>query len=268
MSSPHRNCWSGPRCADCRTKEAARKRRARRLTAYGRPHTDLIDAAPVVAHVQRLLAQHITRGQITKASGLDHRIVERIASGRARRVRQATADAILAVTGPVQGYVPSAGSHRRIQALMLSGWTANQLVAAMNSPFLDLYDVLSRDKVRLQTAVKITALDDLLWNVAPPQYTRAQRTRVARMKVYAAERGWHPRLVWDDDEIDDPAARPHLGRLGTRVLPEPEDLLRLRADRVSRRDIARLYQVTEQAVRRAEIRARARLRVAEEASAA
>lgn len=273
MSIRHRECWSAPRCPECAASEAARKRHVRRMAAYGRPSTTLIDVAPVRAHIHALLAAGMNLAQIGIAAGLDRHAAER-AAYTAVRVRQTTAAAILAVKRPLRGWVPTTGTHRRLQALMYLGWTPRQLGLAVGTPYLDIPDLLRRKRTNLSTADRIRALDDRLWNTPPPQETGRQRHQVARMKALAAKHGWLPRLAWNDNEIDDPEAVPDTTRrprLRPHILPRDADLIDL-IDNIglTHQDIAHRYKVLPASVVAAERHARARLDAhrAEEASAA
>lgn len=100
------------------------------------------------------------------------------------------------------------GARRRLQALAALGWTTVEIGAELGITGEAVQFIRDVDSHRMYraTADRIAAVYDRLSMRVPPKWTR-YRTRV---QTLALRRGWAPPLAWDDDEIDDPGARPNL----------------------------------------------------------
>lgn len=126
-------------------------------------------------------------------------------AARARAKRRAQA------YGRWQGRIPVAGTARRLQALVALGWSFGALSRRGGwGPHLLWLIATKQRSVTPAVAARVAALYDELWDQAPPAGDRHERKAVTRTRRFAAERGWAPPLAWDDDEIDDPDARPHM----------------------------------------------------------
>jgi hypothetical protein len=97
--------------------------------------------------------------------------------------------------------VPNFGVRRRLRALQAAGWPVRALAAELGCSYGrvshmagGLYGTVHRD-----TAAAVAALYDRLSMVPGPSLEAARR---------AAAAGWYPPLAWDDEDLDDPAARP------------------------------------------------------------
>jgi hypothetical protein len=66
-------------------------------------------------------------------------------------------------------------------------------------------------QVTKATAAAVVALYDELWNATPTAGSASLAGGITRAKKVAQGYGWPPPMAWDDDTIDDPAARPDLG---------------------------------------------------------
>lgn len=95
--------------------------------------------------------------------------------------------------------VDSTGTHRRLQALAVMAWSQEEIGKRLGVGKYAVAEVLSRPTVIRETAQKVAAVYDELWD------QRGPNERAARM---AKARGWLPPLAWNDDEIDLPTARP------------------------------------------------------------
>ena len=149
--------------------------------------------------------------------------------------------------------IGSTGTMRRLQALAAIGWSTVELARQLGVTQGPLWRLMMQPhRVRRETATRVAALYDRLWNQPPP----AGRG-VAYARNSAARKGWPPPLAWDDDTIDDPAAEPqgmraHVGeRGGTR-----ESVAELLALGYTRAGIAQQLGITEAAVEQAEHRTR------------
>lgn len=168
--------------------------------------THSVPVATVLPHVRALLAAGWTPTRIARAAGVSAHSVLRIVRGDSTRPHAATARAILAVTpagamaaagtDPQAARVPSTGTHRRIRALMALGWPHRELTARIGH---NTSDILRGSLVSRDIAAAVADVYDDLWDKpGPSTITRAR----------AKGLGYPPPMAWDDDRIDDPAARP------------------------------------------------------------
>lgn len=107
--------------------------------------------------------------------------------------------------------VPNIGARRRVEALMRLGWSMRQQ-SRMLGWHADRLTIMFNNQRGISPAnlARITALYDRLWNVTPQQTTKGERVSVRRTVALAERQGFQPPLAWDDDEIDNPDARPHV----------------------------------------------------------
>ena len=105
------------------------------------------------------------------------------------------------------------GTVRRLQALAAEGWTLADLADLLGVTRSGVHMLRSDPPARMLTATaeRVRAVYEQL---GPPDLTPARRVARAR----ALRRGWAPPLAWDDDDLDNPAATPHVDdiRHGTR----------------------------------------------------
>jgi hypothetical protein len=116
---------------------------------------------------------------------------------------------------PVPRWVDSTGSARRLQALAALGYGLLDLAEHLEWGKSRVRDVQSMRAplVRVATAERVARVYDEL-AMTPGPSTRA--------RDLARRRGWVPPLAWDDDEIDDPQARPARGLRRWATPPNPE----------------------------------------------
>jgi len=105
------------------------------------------------------------------------------------------------ITG--RSMVPALGTHRRIQALAVMGWSVAAQAKRMHRSREYLLKTLNKDLVFLSTAEAVEAVYADLSMVVPAGHT-------LRTRNWAKAQGWFPPLAWDD--IDDPDERPTSGR--------------------------------------------------------
>lgn len=200
----------------------AGRRYAKRRSHLGRTgRSNLIDAQPARDHVRQLLREGLTLGQIEQRSGV-HRtglrhLVGTGSDGRpaAARVRRDTAARLLAVAAcrvgeETSGLVDPTGTRRRLQALVAIGWTQSALARRLGILPASLPKIVHGDRpaIRVATRDAVQALYDDLWDQSPPDVTPGERRARTAALTRAAARGWPPPMAWDDDLIDNPAARP------------------------------------------------------------
>ena len=173
-----------------------------------------VDAAPVRAHLARLADQGIGFKRVADLTGLPADSVRVIVAGRRgsgprsgqlpQRVRHLTAQQILAVriSDDSCAVVDATGARRRVQALIVNGWSQTKLAERAGVSPRQFGRVLRQSTVRATTHGAIEALFDQLWNVAPPQATEHDRAAAERCRSYARTLGWLPPLAWDDIDTD------------------------------------------------------------------
>jgi hypothetical protein len=220
-----------------------------RQVAYGRDR--LVDAEPVRAHVRELATSGMGWRQIAREAGVAPQTVSRLLfggggqGGRAvhrERLRPHHAQAILAVRPgrhAPSAVVDQTGTTRRLQALVAAGWPAARLATELGMTAQNFSPLVHGARgVKASTWVAVKELYDRLWDESPAVDTPARMGGVARARRYAADRGWAPPQAWDDDTIDNPAARPNRagGHDEATVLAwladNAEPLAATRADRV------------------------------------
>jgi hypothetical protein len=199
----------GCRCDECVRAHRTRNARRAYLRATGRPL--YVDAAPVRAHIQRLLEHGMTYPQIGGLAGIDRSVVRVAHRGNpgkppGRRVRAETAAAVLRVQPDPAAIVAGAatnaiGIHRRLEALLADGWTKRALALRLGAAS-GMLQICRTGRVRAATAAKVVALYDELVDVGGPSSAAARRWRA---------RGYAPPEAWTADTIDDPWSWPAEG---------------------------------------------------------
>jgi len=152
--------------------------------------------------------------------------------------------------------IPAAGTQRRIQALMALGWTSTDIAQVCgyrhrNSVLRVLNGQGGRPCrwVERQTFRNIAAAYERLSMTLPEQTGYRKRAR-----TIAQSKGYAPPLAWDDDSIDDPAAKPSGSWRPVAARPAAELLAEwahLRGLGVSAHHAARQLGVTVEAVEKA-----------------
>ena len=156
-------------------------------------------------HIAWLIEQGFNCTSIATAAGVDRGTVLNVMSGKNRMITLKTEKKIMAVTPegvyarPDQrGYVPAIGAVRRIQALITMGWRYKDLNARCG---IRTEKVGEGPWIGREHHEKIRKLYDELWNTRGPA-TQGNITK-------ALNKGWAKPMAWDDDTIDDPAAKPY-----------------------------------------------------------
>jgi hypothetical protein len=98
-----------------------------------------------------------------------------------------------------------AGTSRRLQALAVVGWSNRQLAAQLSTSnvCVNRWQNADCDRVYAPVHKRVAALYDEIWDKEPPGQKRL------RVQRHAAKKGWVAPLYWDDETIDDPAAKPY-----------------------------------------------------------
>lgn len=99
-------------------------------------------------------------------------------------------------------WVDNTGVVRRRQALAAIGYGLNDLAPYFGLTCRSLGDHAGQRRVRRDTLQRWREVyDRLSMTPGPNEFAR----------LWARRRGWPPPLAWDDDSIDNPAAKPNLG---------------------------------------------------------
>lgn len=203
------------RCDQCRETNRNRERTRRKLKAYGRYDSGLVDAEPVREHVRALQAAGLGYVRVARLAGVQPRSVGALLYGRqeskssprkgepVRRMKRENAEKILAVEPSLENLgaktsVPSRGTRRRLQALVAIGWSMSKLAAALDMNPTNFGRVIhSKRPVHAETARRVIALYEEWSHVAPPNTEWRDKISVSRSKRYARERRWPVPMDWE-----------------------------------------------------------------------
>lgn len=163
-------------------------------------------------HVRLLLERGLCLQEIARQGEVASRTIERLMHGS--RIEVGTQTRILTVTGwerlatttVGRRHVDGTGTRRRLQALAARGWTALRLAEHHTATRQKIRQTLLStdiDPVTAEFARSVIRLYDDLWDHDPPCPDGA-----ALARAEAAARGWPPPMAWDDEDLDDPMARP------------------------------------------------------------
>ena len=174
--------------------------------------SDYVDAAPARARLAELRAAGIGTRRISAVTGVSRSALRELAGGAFSRVHRSTAQRIMqaALTPAEHALVPAVGAARRVRALIAVGWSVSRVAAAAGVDRQALDPMLDDDarQILAATAQAIAVAYDRLWDAAPPHATTPERQGASRARRRAARAGWVPPAAWDDDDIDDPGAKP------------------------------------------------------------
>lgn len=211
----------GCHCTRCTRANRAADNHRTRMLLYGtwQPY---VNAGPAREHVQMLSRAGIGWRRVAALAGVSTGMISQLLYGGpggrppSRRIRPRTAAAILAVQPGVtvlalRALIAAHGTHRRLQALVAIGWSQNQLAIRLGMALRNFCRLMRSGQVTVVTARAVTVLYDELWDQPAPEAEHREKIAASRARNYARARAWAPPAAWDDDEIDDPAARPAEG---------------------------------------------------------
>lgn len=160
------------------------------------------DAGPVREHLEKLRGLGWTWQAIGDKAGVSPWVAHNVHLGRTRRVLADSEGKLLAL--PLVPYeshrgVDSTGSRRRVQALAWMGWPNHAVADRIGCSRRSLPTLLARGSISARLALRITVLYDQLSTIPGPSKLAA---------VKARQHGFASPWAWDDETIDDPAARP------------------------------------------------------------
>lgn len=206
------------RCDECCTAHNAREQSRRKLKAYGRFDTGLVDAGPVREHLLMLGEFGLGYKRVAALAGLGTTPVRTLIWGRSepghrygemqKRVKRETAEKILCIRPEIHMLaggtsIPARGAHRRVQALVARGWSMSKIAERIGWTRANFGRMMQSDKVSVTTHRAIAALYAELWDQAPPEESQRDKIAASRARKHAAARNWAPPLAWDDIDLDD-----------------------------------------------------------------
>ena len=117
------------------------------------------------------------------------------------------------------GFTSSIGTRRRLQALAAIGWRWSDLGDLLGTTWQAVQYIAAghHPTVWTSTADRVEAVYELLSGTPGPSPTARHR---------AAAKGWAPPLGWDDDQIDNPDARPCVAPQLDEPVIDPERIRR------------------------------------------
>lgn len=212
----HRNSycvkWYGCHLPECRDRYNSRRRAMRAGVIQPAP---LIDAEPIRQHILDLQASGLTPTRIARLAGMSHTNVTEFlhaspaqGRGRKRQTSPEVAAKILAVK-----LLTTAGTLRRIQALIAIGWPVRHIAAHANVSARWIGDLHPDVVVNLVTSEKIAAAYDELQQLNPEK-RGVQPGHASRARQRAKANRWPPPKYWAEraDVMDDPHFEPMYGR--------------------------------------------------------
>lgn len=231
-------------CTGANTAEARARSHRRAMARWNQPDSAMVDGETVRAHLRALMDAGMGWKRIASLAGVSSSTVSSILYGEHRydpshpdyrpprkQMRRRIADALLGVRLDLadRALVDATGARRRLQALVVVGWSQSRLaqMVGMTPASLGLLIHGRRDRVLVSTAAAVQRLYDAHWAAGPVPTNRAERSGFVRVRAAAVERGWVPAMAWDDDMIDDPAAQPCMGDVITGVPARVADAIEL-----------------------------------------
>jgi len=189
----------------------------------------MVPSAATREHIAGLVQAGASQAGIARAAGISPEMVSNLLRRPRPTVQIGTQTRILAVTlddvmrrPDRRGFVPAAGARRRIQALLAMGWPHRIITEHMTGVGQTSAVALhQRGKwiARATHDAVVVAYDALSMKPGPSEVSRQRAARL----------GYMPPLAWDDETIDDPAAKPHTSATERRAgidLDEWERLVR------------------------------------------
>lgn len=205
------------RCDPCMDHHNAMEANRRKLKAYGRFDTGLVDAAPVREHLMMLGEFGMGYKRVAAIAGIGITPTRNLIWGRQepgprygelqKRVKRETAVALLAVKPEVELLapgvcIPARGMHRRVQALVARGWSQSKISERLGIERSNFGLMMQRDQVTVRWHLAVAALYEELWDQLPPHEEWRDAIAYSRTLGYAKKRRWLPPLAWDDIEND------------------------------------------------------------------
>lgn len=165
-----------------------------------------VDAAPVRAHVDRLIEIGVTPSMIAQQVGVTGVTVTNIRDGAYPTVQYRVAAAVLAADhhpSPSMLTVLACGASRRLHALSALGWTVTAIGAEIGMSGAQISFIHRRQTISWRTWARVRDAYERLSAHQGPSSLTAKR---------AAARGLMLPLEWEGYDIDDPRVVPPRAR--------------------------------------------------------
>ena len=172
-----------------------------------------VPVGPVREHVLSLRGAHVSQRAIARAAGCSATLVRdierakysRVCRGPAARLMRLSVADVVASRELPKDRVPAIGAVRRVRALLALGHSHATITTA-GGPGWNSGDV-TRDPDRQWTFLAVHEAATRAYGALSmcPGTNGLVRAR-------AAAAGYLPPLCWDEEDLDDPAAVPHLAR--------------------------------------------------------
>ncbi len=168
-----------------------------------------VPAAEVIAHIEKLHARMswTAMSRVTHTSSWTLRCIVKQKFVHARTAQRILAASIppLIEVAPDHAVIDATGTRRRIQALVRMGYSYAAIGEEAGVCEASINRCTSRVTAGVARRIAIAFKGMQMRQPPDTPYTR-------RNQNYAAKKGWPPPFAWNEDEIDDPEAKPHCVR--------------------------------------------------------
>jgi transcriptional regulator with XRE-family HTH domain len=216
----HDQSGRGCRCTPCTQANRQAEDHRIRMKLYGQ-WQPYVDASPAREHLQALAAAGVGWKRAAELAGVATGAVSKLLYGGpgerppSRGIRAETEQKLLAVSPAPESLsagarTDAAGTRRRVQALVAAGYSQAILAERLGVQRSN-FRLATCDQVTAGTARAVRELYDELWDAPPDESNHRAKISASRARNYARDRDWALPLAWDDDAIDDPAAKPAEG---------------------------------------------------------
>ena len=160
----------------------------------------LVPAAPMARRVAALLEAGMTRYAIAKHVGIDDWVIGEVVAGK-EHIYRSTAERFYALLRPRPPLTCGVGAHRRVAGLVFMGWPLDDISAMTGA---DAAALLFRPHPWQQ-------VNQTVHEAVARVFTRLELTPgpCSETRKWARRAGYFSPLAWDEDTIDDPAAKPN-----------------------------------------------------------
>jgi len=213
------------RCDKCRDHLAARARNRERLKAYGRWVDPYVSAEPVREHIAFLRRSGMGAMRISELSGVSKTAIHQLIYGRQagdgdprknqplKRVLAEKANKILAVRPDLDSlregaYIDARGAKRRVQALVVQGWSLSKIGAHVGISAENMTTFLKTERCTVARHKRICEAFEALWDKTPPHESWHDKAAYNRARNMGRSRGWVSPLGWDDIDADEQPPKP------------------------------------------------------------
>lgn len=204
----------------CEREKCRRKARARGLcekhllhaASLGRVDVGMVDPVVASRHIQFLLNHEVSFCEMSRASGLAWNTLRAVLD-QARPILKETESRVLKIQPSLEqrvaaaAKVPAVGTARRLQGLAAIGYDNRFLAQRLGASEVSVWRWMSQSqRVEVWAAKAVVELFNELQMIPCPS---------SRSRTRAAKFGWLPPFAWDEEDLDNPDAEPHMGGKST-----------------------------------------------------